>query len=598
MKLKTQYPKIKSVLSHPITRFTLIALGSIAAYGELWSLLSYALYPKIGALYYPWDALMLALNHEANPQKINSILTLTFISPLIFTVWLCYRDKEEKELKTLHGDAHFATFSEMKKLGLFKQGDIFIGWHKGKRLMEKLVSHMLVFAPSRSGKGVSQVIPNALSFKGSLLVTDMKQEVYEYTSGFRAQHGQKVYLFAPANPNRKSHCWNPLDFVSEEKGQMIAEVQTIVEILIKKSGKETDSMWINEARAIAVGLLLWLKESGRPFTLGELNNLLKGTQNLSEFLKSILEKSIIADDLINMHPIAYMNINNFVQKTDKEQSGVKSTLTSTLSLWDDPYINAATAKSDFDIRKMREEPITIYLGIPPNQLGRLAPLMNLFIQQFCGLLSENLPQKEKEPYRILAILDEFCNLGKMEQLRKGFSYLAGYHVHLMTIIQNISEFYAIYGKNEAGTFFQNSEYKIMYRQNEVEDMELVSKLLGNKTLKKKSTSKHKGKNSMGGETTGETLIQRPLLLPQEVASFSEKHGLLKIRGAVVKFIRCIYYQEDVFKNRLLPAVVIPLLEPIFPVIKAQKKQEETEENVADISHYEEDFERYAIANKE
>lgn len=547
-----------------------ISLLIVLGYGEFWSLLTQAFYPMATPIY-PWHTLNLLLNSSNNPHKLNVIIVLTFITPLAFIAWVSYQHYQNKKFASIFGDAHWATAREVKKMGLFESGDIVIGWFRGRLMMARLVSHLLLFAPSRSGKGVSQVIPNALIFKGSLLVADMKQEIYEHTSGFRHQHGQAVFLFSPGNPKRKTHCWNPLDFVSNDPGRLIGDLQNIIEIIVQKTGKETDAMWVNEARALALGLLVWLKDSGRPFTLGELNNLVKGTPDFSEYLKSVLESSVIADNLMNIDPVAYMNLNNFLQKAEKEQSGVKSNLTSCLTLWDDPYIVAATSKSDFDIRDMRKKPMTVYLGIPANQLERLAPIMNLFVQQFVSLLSENIPCPEKEPYRVLAILDEFTNLGKMTKLRKSFSYLAGYHVHLMPVIQNIAEFYAIYGKDESDTFFQNTDYKIMYRQNAKTDKEFVSSSLGDRTIKIKTQSHHKSSKNTGGTTTGENIIKRPLLSPDEVGYFPKEKAIIQLGGEPpVKFKRIIYYKEAIFKSRLLPPVEIPDIAPLYPTIKVKK----------------------------
>ena len=55
---------------------------------------------------------------------------------------------------------------------------------------------MMLAAPTRSGKGVGVVIPNCLNYSDSLVVLDIKLENFDITSGFRAEHGQEVYLFA------------------------------------------------------------------------------------------------------------------------------------------------------------------------------------------------------------------------------------------------------------------------------------------------------------------------------------------------------------------------------------------------------------------
>jgi type IV secretion system protein VirD4 len=167
----------------------------------------------------------------------------------------------------------------------------------------------------------------------------------------------------------------------------------------------------------------------------------------------------------------------------------------------------------------------------------------------------------------------------MEKIRKGFSYLAGFHIHLMPIIQNVGEFYALYGKDESDTFFQNTEYKIMYRQNTETDKTFVSRTLGDKTVKLKTKTRHQSGNN-AGTTSGENLIKLPLLSPNEIARLPKSEAILQIGGEPpVKFDRLIFYKEDLFKSRLLPPVEIPMIAPLYPdrskMLKAQSTPEET-----------------------
>ena len=59
--------------------------------------------------------------------------------------------------------------------------------------------HLLTIAPTRTGKGVSQIIPNLLFYAGSAFVIDIKGENYDITGEHRAQMfpGAKVIKFSP-----------------------------------------------------------------------------------------------------------------------------------------------------------------------------------------------------------------------------------------------------------------------------------------------------------------------------------------------------------------------------------------------------------------
>ena len=54
-------------------------------------------------------------------------------------------------------------------------------------------------------------------------------------------------------------------------------------------------------------------------------------------------------------------------------------VTSKLNLWINPIVDRATAESDFSLTDLRRIPTSIYLGVSPDELDRVAPLYNLSV---------------------------------------------------------------------------------------------------------------------------------------------------------------------------------------------------------------------------
>nr|WP_019218329.1 type IV secretory system conjugative DNA transfer family protein [Legionella tunisiensis] len=61
--------------------------------------------------------------------------------------------------------------------------------------------------------------------------------------------------------------------------------------------------------------------------------------------------------------------------------------------------------------------------------------------------------KADEPVKVLCLLDEINRFGRMDKLKDGFGDLAGYGVHLMPIIQNLGQFYSLYGGRDGSDIF-------------------------------------------------------------------------------------------------------------------------------------------------
>ncbi|WP_141667365.1 type IV secretory system conjugative DNA transfer family protein, partial [Burkholderia cepacia] len=92
---------------------------------------------------------------------------------------------------------------------------IVVGVWRGRYLRFAGQQFVLLAAPARSGKGVGVVIPNLLTFPGSVVALDIKQENYAATAGFRRAHGQDVYLFNPFAEDGRTHRYNPLSAISD-----------------------------------------------------------------------------------------------------------------------------------------------------------------------------------------------------------------------------------------------------------------------------------------------------------------------------------------------------------------------------------------------
>ena len=217
--------------------------------------------------------------------------------------WLPFKKRE-----SIHGDAKWADEDDIRKAGLRSKKGLIMGKDKKGFLIADGFQHTLLFAPTGSGKGVGFVIPNLLFWTDSVFVHDIKLENYELTSGWRKSRGQKVYCWCPANPDGKSHCYNPLDWISTKKGQMVDDVQKIGSLLMPEQ-----DFWVNEARSLFLGVVLYLVAVPEKITsFGEVVRTMRSddvTYNLAVVLDTLGDQ---------IHPVAYMNIVHFSKKLKKK----------------------------------------------------------------------------------------------------------------------------------------------------------------------------------------------------------------------------------------------------------------------------------------
>jgi type IV secretory pathway TraG/TraD family ATPase VirD4 len=100
---------------------------------------------------------------------------------------------------------------EEKEAVLMQQHPILIGKQGRDYLNFEGSEHAALYARTGTGKTSSVVIPNCFSWRGSLVVLDVKGEAFRATAGYRsAVLGQDVYRFDPAAESERTHRWNPL----------------------------------------------------------------------------------------------------------------------------------------------------------------------------------------------------------------------------------------------------------------------------------------------------------------------------------------------------------------------------------------------------
>jgi type IV secretion system protein VirD4 len=258
---------------------------------------------------------------------------------------------------------------------------------------------------------------------------------------------------------------------------------------------------------------------------------------------------------------------------------VTSTLNSSLELWANPLIDAATAKSDFDINQWKKKKTTVYVGLTPDNIERLRPLMQIFYQQASQLLCKHMPRPD-EPHGIMFLMDEFPTLGNMEQFKNGIAYFRGYRLRLFLIIQDTEQLKDHYEEAGMNSFLSNSYYRITFAANNVETANLISQLIGNRTAQQHSHNKPKFLDmNPGARTVNTSEVQRALLLPQEVIGLPRDDQIILIESfPPIRTKKIFYYKDRFFTRRLLPRMPVPQQEPYDP--RKKKAEAPVSEKIA------------------
>lgn len=519
--------------------------------------------------HYTWNFPFIALINGY--PKVYLAFIIAFI---ISTLGVCIIPYITKRTY-LFGNARFANSNEIANMKLYGKKGIIIGKYNNRLLRFGGQQFVALGAPTRSGKGVGIVIPNLMEWQESAVVQDIKQECFDYTSKYRKDIlGQEIYLFNPFS--RRTHRYNPLTYIDmTDEINCDSQLMDFANILYPLQGDSTTQFFNQLAQNLFIGLCyLWrdltFGENGMAFQKEYGLNLEFSLYGILQLSKGFTIKDSNSDRVVKGFEQTYelLDYSGLISEITKRRletyfkidsantkSGVMSSFNAPLTPFEAETLRLSTQTSDFDLRSLRKRRMTIYIGITPDQLANAKFILNIFWSQLILLNTQELPQKNNElKYSCLLVMDEFTAPGQIPILQTSVSFIAGYNLRLLMIYQSYSQLETSpptgYGKEGAKTLLTNHACQIFYAPREQEDAELISKILGNKTVKQTSHSYGGMQTLISSSNRSVSEASRNLMLPQELREMPFTDEIITIdSGKPIRAKKAFYYNDPYFMNK-------------------------------------------------
>lgn len=554
----------------------------------------------VNHVYAPWSILQWGSKWYA--QYPDEIMRAGSIGMLVSTAGLMgvaiakvVASNSSKANEYLHGSARWAGKKDIQSAGLLPQARSFLemvagkdsptpvgvyvgGWEdkdgKFYYLRHNGPEHVLTYAPTRSGKGVGLVVPTLLSWPASAVITDLKGELWALTAGWRKKHARnKVLRFEPASSSG-GVCWNPLDEIRLGTENEVGDVQNLATLIVDPDGKGLESHWQKTAFALLVGVILHVlyksKHEVAPASLPSIDAMLADpSRDIDELW---MEMATYGHVNGQNHPTIGSAARDMMDRPSEEAGSVLSTAKSYLALYRDPVVARNVSKSEFRIKDLmnHDNPVSLYIVTQPNDKARLRPLVRVLVNMIVRLLADKMDFENGRPvahykHRLLAMLDEFPSLGKLEILQESLAFVAGYGIKCYLICQDINQLKSQetgYGHDESIT--SNCHVQNAYPPNRVETAEHLSRLTGQTTVIKEqiTTSGRRTAAMMGQVSRTIQEVQRPLLTPDEClrmpGPFKNAAGEIERPGDMVIYVagypaiygkQPLYFKDPIFQAR-------------------------------------------------
>lgn len=472
-----------------------------------------------------------------------------------------------------------------KKIELLAKGQgMYVGGYfnpetkEVEALMDNDVTHVLVVAPTRAGKGVGIVMPTMLTWTGSTVVHDTKPELWPMTSGWRKAMGHTVLKFDPATGDGSSVKYNPFEEVRWYTPFEVSEIQNLAEMLMNPTGKGAEgdnAHWVNSATDLTTGAIIHLWYSPQvPKAEKNLAGLLKflslmmlgasededpalaAFQQMSEERHATDAEDYywmtdVVGNRLYTHPQVREMCGRMIAKGDKERGSVISSALANLKLYADPIVADNTRYSEFRLSQLmnHDTPVDLYLVVRDPDIDRLKPLTRLVVTQIISyIMSDMRPFK----HRCLFMLDEFASLGKLDKIPIALTKIAGYGVKFCIILQTTDSLKAAYGNEKAGEVLANCHTRIMFSPNDLQTAKEISEICGKKKVLSVETSAS-GKR-MGAFLDSTSVSQREeyvdLITAAEALQMHSDEIIVMRQGQKpIRGRKFYFYKIDEFRRR-------------------------------------------------
>jgi type IV secretion system protein VirD4 len=299
--------------------------------------------------------------------------------------------------------------------------------------------HLITFAPTGAGKGVSCIIPALLTWDGPAVVIDPKGENHAVTADRRRALGHRVAVLDPfgvtdcADPDRL----NPLDLV-DPNGPFAADNAAVITKLITQGGYfRADPFWDERAESLITGLILHVLRTSEPGVaeLGQVRAHIESSAHQQQILAQRMACGPCVETSAAANILAIL-------ADHRVRTSIIATASSHLSFLRSGPVQRALGPSTIDLRDIFHGcKLTLYLVLPPDKLSSHAKLLRLWL----GVVMTVLARRRRRPQRpTLLLIDEAAQLGTLDPLRAAVTLMRGYGVRCWSFWQDLSQLKRIY----------------------------------------------------------------------------------------------------------------------------------------------------------
>jgi len=297
---------------------------------------------------------------------------------------------------------------------------------------------LLTIGGPGSGKTQAHVIPNVLTYRGSVIVLDVKGEVFRATAGYRQDAiGSTVYRFSLMKDGGAQHRYNPLDLISRDEDEVFDDAHRMAQHLIPHPPQEKDPFWVNSARdlvAAVIAAVIIDPDVEEPNFTAVLDRLMTAGNNRLE----MLERVAVLGRQAGIRQLTYAGetLVSLAQESERTFESIVQHARQALAPIGSPLVERATKTSDWTPEDLRKSGASLYIAVPQDKIEFFPPLLRLILAQHLDALMRVEPEQQGGSLPLTLFLDELPQLGNFEPVVKAIELGRGYGIRVWGFAQN------------------------------------------------------------------------------------------------------------------------------------------------------------------
>jgi type IV secretion system protein VirD4 len=424
-------------------------------------------------------------------------------------------------------------------------------WHVERNMFHRYTRdrHLVTVGPNGSGKTRRLLTPNLIYLENwSILVVDPKGTLAALTGPYReSRHPNSVIVIDPFGvlereypklidryPFLKSVGLNPVAVLDPDSDDFPDDARALAEAIVRVEDKEHPH-WERSAQDLIAGLIMCDRiENGARSSLVAVRDWV-GSE--AEALAREIKDNLLPLARGGQEAIrAKLNRFTKISGENRELFSILSTAQTQTTWLDSLPIQRDLSKGAADFGRMKFEPMTVYLILPPRYLATHSTWLRLMVT---AVLQPLMRSVQPATVPVLFMLDEFAQLGHLPMIENNLAMMREYGVKLWPVFQDLAQAQDIY-KTRWESFIGNAGVLQTFAPQDVTTRKYLSDLSGQRLYWLESSSRSISAEtgpqlaSTRGTQRGWQNMQGPVYWPQGLAAMEDGQAILFGRGRALR----------------------------------------------------------------